>query len=273
MVVPLDAHLELYHALKIHADEIGDEISFRRTDLALFDLNASARIITCRLVEVKCYAQVGDVGAYNQLKTEIVEQLTQSEEVLSFHFDPHRSSVDRLDRLVKTRELVTLLEFYLDRAERYGIISREAAEEARFFLRTLENGYRLAFTRSALIFDFQRPGTEEPDREAGIEFHRIGVDLIRQLIEAAAPDSSSSSGLAPSASSPDGTPPPEPGLEKIRKRRELAASVRQVGSAAFVGEDRDRSISWEDLHAKRTLGVDERDETNMASAPVSGCDT
>ena len=263
VVVPLDAHLDLYHALKIHADEIGDEISFRRTDLALFDLNASARLITCRLVEVKCYAQVGEVGAYNQLKSAIVEQLRQSEEVLGFHFDPHRSAVDRLDRLVKTRELVTLLEFYLDRAERYGIIVREAADEARFLLRTLENGYRLTFTRSALIFDFQRPGTEEPDREAGIEFHRIGVDLIRQMVEAATPDSTSSTGLPPSVPPTDDTPPPQPGLEKIRRRRELAPSVQPLGSAAFIGEDRDRSISWERLHAKRTLGVDERDEVNV----------
>ncbi len=263
VVVPLDAHLDLYHALKIHADEIGDEISFRRTDLALFDLNASARLITCRLVEVKCYAQLGEVGAYNQLKSAIVEQLRQSEEVLGFHFDPHRSAVDRLDRLVKTRELVTLLEFYLDRAERYGIIVREAADEARFLLRTLENGYRLTFTRSALIFDFQRPGTEEPDREAGIEFHRIGVDLIRQMVEAATPESTSSTGLPPSVPPTDDTPPPQPGLEKIRRRRELAPSVQPLGSAAFIGEDRDRSISWERLHAKRTLGVDERDEVNV----------
>lgn len=262
VVVPLDAHLDLYHALKIHADEIGDEISFRRTDLALFDLNASARLITCRLVEVKCYAQLGDLSAYNQLKSEIVEQLTQSEEVLGFHFDPHRSAPDRLDRLVKTRELVTLLEFYLDRAERYGMISPEAADEARFFLRTLENGYRLTFTRSALIFDFQRPGTEEPDKEAGIEFHRIGVDLIRQMVEAAAPDSSSSTGLPPAEPPSDGTSPPQAGLDRIRKRRELAAAVRPLSSAAFVGEERDRSVSWENLHAKRTLGEEERDEPN-----------
>ena len=267
VVIPLDAHLDLYHALKLHADEIGDEISFRRTDLALFDLNASARLITCRLVEVKCYAQVGDISAYNQLKTDIVGQLSQSEEVLGFHFDPHRSPVDRLDRLVKTRELVTLLEFYLDRSERYGIIGSEAANEARFLLRTLEDGYRLTFTRSALIFDFQRPGTEEPDKEAGIEFHRIGVDLIRQMVEAAAPDSSSSSGLTPPDAPTDDTPPPQPGLEKIRRRRELAASVRPLGSAAFVGEDRDRSISWETLHAKRTLGADEREGEKEAGDP------
>src|SRR5205814_7954649 len=171
---------------------IGSEVNFKRTDLALFDLDAATRTITCRLVEVKCYNQVGDLGAFNQLKATIAEQIAQSEQVIAYHFDPHRSVVDRPDRLVKSRELTTLLEFYLNRGERYGIISTDAAEEARFFLRTLEDGYRLAFTRSALIFDFDRPGTEPADVEAGIEYHRIGADLIKQLVEAVAPETESS---------------------------------------------------------------------------------
>src|SRR5215471_5868998 len=98
ILVPLDAHLELYRILKNHAEELGDEVSFKRTDLALFDLNATARTITCRLVEVKCYAGVGDLGTYNQLKDRIAEQITQSEQVLAHHFDPHRTPKDRPDR-------------------------------------------------------------------------------------------------------------------------------------------------------------------------------
>ena len=64
-------------------------------------------------------------------------------------------------------------------AERYGAISREAADEARYFVHTLDDGYKLAFTRSALVFDFAKPGTELPESEGGIEYHRIGVNLIR----------------------------------------------------------------------------------------------
>jgi hypothetical protein len=92
--VPLDAHLELYHVLKSHAEELGDEVSFKRTDLALFDLDAAARTITCRLVEVKCYAGVGDFGTYNQLKDRIAEQIAQSEQVVAYQFDPHRTPKD-----------------------------------------------------------------------------------------------------------------------------------------------------------------------------------
>jgi len=75
---------------------------------------------------------------------------------LSIRGAPHQ---DRPDRAFKTRELALLIEFYLERAERYGAISQEAADEARYFVHTLDDGYELTFTRSALIFDFAKPGT------------------------------------------------------------------------------------------------------------------
>jgi len=40
IVVPLDAHLELYQEIQKSADELGDSLSLKRTDLALFDLKA-----------------------------------------------------------------------------------------------------------------------------------------------------------------------------------------------------------------------------------------
>lgn len=254
LVVPLDAHLELYRVLKQQADELGDEVSFRRTDLGLFDLDVTRRIITCRLVEVKCYSGVGDFSQYNALKSSIAEQIAQSEQVLAHHFDPRRTPQDRPDRAFKTRELALLLEFYLERAERYGAISREAADEARFFIHTLDDGYQLAFTRSALIFDFAKPGTEPPESESGIEYHRIGVDLIRQLVEAAAPSTESAASLSASSSGggePGGGGPRPRGLTEVRRRRERAPSVPTLDAAAFLGSPRDRSVSWEDLRGRQ----------------------
>ena len=250
IVLPLDAHLELYRVLKAQADELGDEVSFKRTDLGLFDLDIARRTITCRLVEVKCYTGVGDLTAYNALKSSIAEQIAQSELVLAHHFDPHRTPKDRPDRAFKTREFATLLEFYLERAERYGAISREAAEEARFFLRTLDEGYRFAFTRSALIFDFAKPGTEPLESEGGIEYHRVGVNLIRQLVDAAAP-STESSVSASSSDGGSGGPPPH-GFAEVRRRRERAPSVPTLDAAAFLGSPRDRSVSWEELRERKS---------------------
>jgi len=254
IVVPLDAHLDLYRVLKQQADELGDEVSFKRTDLGLFDLDITRRIITCRLVEVKCYSGVGDLSQYNALKSSIAGQIAQSEQVLAHHFDPQRTPQDRPDRTFKTRELALLLEFYLERAERYGAISREAADEARFFVHTLDDGYQLAFTRSALIFDFAKPGTEPPENESGIEYHRIGVDMIRQLVDATALSTESSASVSASSSEsggPGGDGPRPHGVTEVRRRRERAPSVPTLDTAAFLGSHRDRSVSWEELRGRQ----------------------
>jgi hypothetical protein len=245
VVVPLDAHLELYGSLRQNAAELGDAVSFRRTDLALFDLDPFANTMTCRLVEVKCYNQVGDLGAYTQLKTTIGEQIAQTEQVIAHHFDPRHAEIDRPDRAIKNRDLAALLGFYLDRAIRHGIILPEAAAEARWFLRHLdgrgdERSYGLRFTRSAVVFDFSKPGTEPPEYENGIEFHRIGIDLIRQLIEAAVIETES---LASLHRVPEDDVAQEL-TQELARRRSLAPSVPTLGTAAFLSPARDRTLGW-----------------------------
>ena len=112
-VVPLDAHLDLFRALEKNADDLEDEITLRRTDLALFDFDASGPVpvLTCSLVEVKCYRAAGSLGGLGQLTQSIAEQIHQSERALQHHFDPDRSGLfDRPDRIIKTQEIITLLE-------------------------------------------------------------------------------------------------------------------------------------------------------------------
>jgi hypothetical protein len=248
--VPLDAHLDLYRSLKQVADELGNDVSFKRTDLGLFDLNAAERTITCRLVEVKCYTAVGDLAAYAALKDRIAAQIAQSQEVLSQHFDPHRGPADRADRLMKTRELVTLLEFYLDRGMRYGLMEAAAAEEARFLLRSLEEGYRLVFTRSALVFDFEKDGSEI-EHEQGIEFHRVGSNLIRELIDAAALTSHEKvAGAEPSEAREQEAEADR--SERLRRRRRTP-SIPTLENASFLGATRERTAPWEELVSARDV--------------------
>ena len=231
VVVPLDSHLDLYKA----ADETGESITLQRTDLALFDLDARARTIRCRLVEVKCYRNVGGVGSYQQLRSRIEQQIRRSEEVIREHFDAHLNASDRPDRQLKNRELANLLEFYLDRGVRYKIIGREVEEESRYLLRTLDYGYSLQFSRSALVFDFEKPGTEAPHIENGIEFHRIGFDLIKELVEGIAPQTLTAGGAAAT---------------------ETESTIPRLSTAAFLSGQRDRSVSWRELRRQRTLGED-----------------
>jgi DNA phosphorothioation-dependent restriction protein DptH len=243
VVVPLDAHLELYKALRQNAEEMGDEVSFRRTDLALFDLDPSSHEVTCRLVEVKCYSQVGDVAAYAQLKASIAEQIAQTEQVIAYHFDPKRAEVDRPDRPIKNRDLAALLGFYLDRSERYGVVLPEAAEEAHYFLRRLdERPYTLKFTRSAVVFDFSKPGTEPAEHESGIEYYRIGSDLIQQLVESAVTDTETVASLWTARSADTAREV----TQELLRRRELAPAVPTFETAAFVSPPRDRTHTWDD---------------------------
>jgi DNA phosphorothioation-dependent restriction protein DptH len=101
ILLPLDVHLDLFRTLKQARDELGEAITLQRTDLALFDLNAATRTICCNLVEVKCYNSVGAPSAYAQLKETITQQINQSENVLSHHFDPQWKIPDRPDRLLR----------------------------------------------------------------------------------------------------------------------------------------------------------------------------
>ena len=242
IVVPLDAHIDLFRTVQSQAEEMGDQVTLHRTDLALFDLDFTKRTVSCNLVEVKCCAQRLGLSGYSQLKERITQQINQSERILQRHFDPQRTTPDRPDRLLKTRELATLLEFYLERGLRYRLIERDAGEEARALLDRLEEGYRLRFSRSGLVFDFDKPGTEPPEHEVDIEFHRIGVDLIHDLVNnaasVAAGRSSTSGGDDGGDGGVEGETTPEATLETLS-----SSSIPRLDTAAFLVEDRPRSTS------------------------------
>ncbi|GKT09774.1 ATP-binding protein [Desulforhabdus sp. TSK] len=228
IIMPLDAHTDLYRS-KGGADDVDDAISLQRTDLALFDLNLAERVITCNLVEVKCYSQVGDFSAFNQLKEKVAVQISQSERILQRHFDPAIKKPDRPDRLLKSRELSQMLRFYLERSLRYGIFDEAAAQEARGFLQSIELGYALRFRRCALIFDFEKNGAEAPESEVGIEFHRVGRDLIHALLE--------------NCRKPVTEEVEEEAVVRPLSER-FIATVPKLETAAFIAPRRERTTLW-----------------------------
>ena len=184
VVVPLDDHLELYRGVRRAAQELGEAVSLKRTDLALWSFDSRRRTITCRLVEVKCYSEVRGVSAFESLKLRIAEQLTRSQEVLRERFDPALELGDRPDRAVRNAELAGMLLFYLDRAVRHQTMRGDAADEASWLLGNLDSGsYQLQFTRTGLIFDLSGTG-ESSSSDGGVEYHRIGRDLIEELLAA-----------------------------------------------------------------------------------------
>lgn len=125
--------------------------------------------------------------------------------------------------------MAQILRFYLERSLRYGIFEETAAHEARGLLESIEQGYSLQFRRCALIFDFDKSGTESPDNEVGIEFHRIGKDLIHALLENCRKPVSVESEEVPTA----------PTLSE-----QFISNVPKLETAAFIAPNRVRSTSW-----------------------------
>lgn len=181
ILVPLDAHLELYREARRRADEVATSVKLERTDLALFSLDAHQRTIVCRLVEVKCRSDLSRVVDLQRVRDDAARQLDGSAEVLADSFDPTLRTPDRADRVVHNLRLAALLRFYLGRAVRHEIMRSDAAAEADWLLDRLDQGYSWETTRTVLIFDLAGQGAEL-DVEAGIEFHTLGRDVAEELL-------------------------------------------------------------------------------------------
>ncbi|GCB46459.1 ATP-binding protein [Streptomyces sp. NL15-2K] len=178
ILVPLDAHPELYEEERGRAAAGDTDVRLQRTDLALFDLDAERRTIVCRLLEVKCHTG-GGLGAYQGKRQHIIRQTENTERIIAERFDPVRG---RTDRPLQNVALRTLLEKYLSRAGRYGLFGERAMAEARWLLDRLDHGYRLKFTRTGLVFDLSKDGFDT-DHDEGVSFHRIGRDHAVRLLD------------------------------------------------------------------------------------------
>lgn len=180
ILIPLDAHIDLYGEAQRRVAAGDSAVRLHRTDLALFDLDAERQAVVCRLVEVKCFTGVGGLGAYDAKKKQISQQIDNSRKILAAQFDP---LVERPDRPLQNLTLRSLLGHYLARANRYGLFDEKGYDEARWLLDHLDHGYTLEFAGTGLIFDLGGDGTDV-ETDAGITFHRVGRRQVTELLDA-----------------------------------------------------------------------------------------
>lgn len=180
VVIPVDAHIDLFR--RVTANDLEQEVTLQRSDLLLVTADPGARSLNFHIVEVKFYTDLSSFGALNALQANVEEQVANTITVLRSHFDPSIHAVDRLDRELKTRELIELLGFYLARAQRYGLVDAAAAVEMQRFLESLDQGYELRFTASGLIFDVASQGIDTTEAHADLVFHRVGHDFMERLV-------------------------------------------------------------------------------------------
>lgn len=182
ILIPIDAHPDLFMTARQEAEMQGEALSLRRTDLLLVEFEPATVSITFHLIEVKLRNSAGLTDNLS-MKNEISAQIENSVQALRRLFDPNLTLPDRFDRLVRTRELSVLLNFYLDRSSRHKLISLEQAEVMKIMLNNLEYGYRLHFTRSGVVFHLGSDGYET-EKDGDVVYHYLGIDKVRSLIQA-----------------------------------------------------------------------------------------
>ncbi|MFF7900612.1 hypothetical protein ACFZCV_17725 [Streptomyces sp. NPDC007920] len=179
ILVPLDAHPELYAEQQRRAAAGDTEVRLHRTDLALFDLDAERATITCRLVEVKCFTGTGGLASLESTRQRIRTQLDNTRRVLTGLFDP---SVPRSDRPLQNVTLRTLLGHYLARADRYGLFSAKSRDEARWLLDHLDHHFTWELTATGLVFDLSANGLDI-ETAGGITYHRVGREHALRMLD------------------------------------------------------------------------------------------
>jgi hypothetical protein len=94
-----------------------------------------------RLIEVKYHSSAGGAGEDMVFKEAIAKKNADTRKVFEEKFVP-RPERDRLDRELQTKELANLLQFYLERSRRHGLLeeSRSAAPALQTVISNLEKG-------------------------------------------------------------------------------------------------------------------------------------
>jgi hypothetical protein len=246
LVVPLDIHQDLFRDAP--RDSAG-VVDLRRTDLAIMRLDPDRRRIAVSLVEVKARGQLPE-----QVPRELIEQISgqleNSRDVLRRRLFAAelREKGDSLAGALLLRRLTRLLDGYLERAVRYGLIDPGGVPAARHFIASLDRGYSLIFDKHALIFDLDGP-SQAPQRVDDVRVTRIGRNEIMDVLSR--------------TRTPVGTHYPSGDTELVRTMLEAApdAEAEEVGQseqslpseAALV-----RAPSTDETTAEREVGDGEQ---------------
>lgn len=179
VLVPIDLHQNIFENLSSNSKS--------RADNLLFSIDKDKREISISIIEIKCRKSIG-TSEKEDLKIKMREQIENTILAIKHHFDPNNyTSVDRLDREIKNKELKALLSFYIERAYRYNYLSENAFNTYCSFLQTLDAGFNIKFNQLGLIFDFSFAKRHEKEVvDDSLTFFTFGAKLIEDILD---PDS------------------------------------------------------------------------------------
>ncbi len=179
VLIPVDSHASLFFE---HKKQVQDAtLRLHRSDL--IQVRFQKNTLKMRLIEVKFRSGAG-AGEEYSLKEQIVAKNQDTQKVLEGLFQP-RADKDRFDRDIQNHELAKLLEFYLDRCIRHGLIQDDSEREQAIrdgILKIIQNDFNISFDRAGYIFNLLGI-SKEPEEYKGNIIHVIGKDKISQLFD------------------------------------------------------------------------------------------
>ena len=202
ILVPVDAHPELFGPARKNRSP-GD--SAARCDILRVQLRQNRLVAT--FIEVKLRSGGGNS---EELANRMVDQIEATEKVFEEMF--FQDKPGRIDQVLQRARLATILQFYLRRAVRYGLInSQETREKMEEAIARLESGIaQLRVLRWGFIVNLQG----QPQRALHLRDAEIRFLTSRDVIDAGFSVSKDgpSDGSGPSGPSKPTSPPSPPPL-------------------------------------------------------------
>ncbi|HUU29579.1 MAG TPA: type IV secretion system DNA-binding domain-containing protein [archaeon] len=180
VLIPVDSHTDLFAEHKRQLKDV--DIRIHRSDLIL--AHARSGRLCLQLIEVKFRSGAGRPAEEVALKEEIVIKNIDTQKVLETRFVPHPES-DRLDREIQNKQLANLLQFYLNRCKRHGLIAVQLADNVDIqgvIKAVTEGSFEVEFERAGFIYNLQGV-SKEPENYKYNRIHVIGRDTIRELLD------------------------------------------------------------------------------------------
>ncbi len=174
-LIPIDLHKDLF--------DVEDDESKERADLLLVRLDVERRDIHFDVVEVKCRTSLTGVME-EALEEKVLDQIEHSIKAFRTHFEiGYQSGSDRIDRAIKNLELRKLLEFYIERASRFGQLDAQVRRDYLTFCASLDAGYSMSFDPLEIIYNFSAPHAHKKDVTDQFTRYTIGKALIDDIMD------------------------------------------------------------------------------------------
>lgn len=180
VLIPVDSHTDLFAEHKRQLQDIDTRL--HRSDLILARVRHGR--LSLQLIEVKFRSGAGAPAEEVALKEAIVVKNADTQKVLESRFAPRRES-DRLDREIQNKQLANLLQFYLDRCKRHGLITAEVADagDIQHAIWAVTKGdFEVEFEHAGFIYNLQG-ASKDLQRYKDNQIRVVGNDTIRELLE------------------------------------------------------------------------------------------